>query len=152
MFESNPDCHGFKPRTIISGEPIQASKKINRYFEAARNLASNSPYGKLRHGALLVKGGSVLSSSFNKDNFTAFGARFRNSDHGHATVHAELGCILGMPRSSTIGSDIYVCRINREGNFRYSKPCAMCHEAMKHVGIKRVYYSTNDGTIEMYKI
>ena len=152
MFESNPEVHGFKPRTIILGAPIQASKKTNRYFAQARNMASNSPYGKLRHGALLVKGGSVLSASFNKNNFTAFGSRFRNNYHGHATVHAELGCILGMPRSSTIGSDIYVCRINREGNFRYSKPCAMCHEAMKHVGVKRVYYSTNDGTIEMYKI
>jgi len=67
-------------------------------------------------------------------------------------VHAELGCILGLARNVTTGSDLYVCRINKNGEFRYSKPCAMCHEALKHVGVKRVYYTTNDDTVEMYKL
>tara|TARA_R100000008_G_C3587523_1_gene173703 strand:+ start:8784 stop:9242 length:459 start_codon:yes stop_codon:yes gene_type:complete len=152
MIEGNPNKHGFKLRTQVSTEAVEMTKKIQRYFELSRNIAYNSPYGKIRHGAILVKGGSILNASFNKDNFTSFGARFRHVNRGHATVHAELGCILGMPRSSTTGADIYVCRINRDGEFRYSKPCAMCHEAMKHVGIKRVYYTTNEGIVEMYKL
>ena len=152
MFERDPIRHGFKLRTDVNTETVEATKKIHRYFELSRNIAYNSPYGKLRHGAVLVKGGSILNASFNKDNFSSFGARFRHMSRGHATVHAELGCILGLSRASTSGSDIYVCRINRDGEFRYSKPCAMCHEAMKHVGIKRVYYTTNEDTIEMYKL
>ena len=92
-----------------------------------------------------------MNTSFNKDSFTAFGSRFRDHGKGPATVHAELGSILGMPRDSTSGSDVYVCRINRDGQFRNSKPCAMCHEALKHVGVKRVFYTTNENTIEMYK-
>ena len=142
----------FKARTGIKGAEIQVSKKMKRYFDLSRNIAYNSPYGKIRHGAILIKGGSVINASFNKDNYTSFGTRFRDPSRGHATVHAEIGCVLGLPRDVTSGADIYVCRINREGAFRNSKPCSMCHEALKHVGIKRVYYTTNNNTFEMYKL
>ena len=142
----------FKSRTSILGRIIYRSKKIGRYFELARNMAHNSPYGKLRHGAVLVRGGSVMNTSFNKDKFNSFGSRFREQDRGPATLHAEIGCVLGQPRNTTSGADVYVCRINRKGEFRNSKPCAMCHQALKYVGVKRVYYTTNEGTIEMYKL
>ena len=142
----------FKGRTSIIGKQIERSKKVDRCFSLARNIAHNSPYGKIRHGAVLTKGGSIINASFNKDNYTSFGSRFRSPLRGHATVHAELGCILGLPRDVTSGADLYVCRINRKGEFRFSKPCSMCHEALKHVGVKRVYYTTSDNTVEMYKL
>ncbi len=142
----------FKARTQVTGKKVTKSKKIERYFSLAKNIADNSPYGKIRHGAVLVKGGSVINAAFNKDNYTSFGTRFREKHRGPATVHAEIGCVLGLARTVTTGSDLYVCRINRNGEFRNSKPCAMCHEALRHVGIKRVFYTTNDDTIEMYKL
>jgi tRNA(Arg) A34 adenosine deaminase TadA len=142
----------YKGRTNAIGKVVIRSKKIDRCFALAKNIASNSPYGKIRHGAILVKGGSVINASFNKENYSSFGKRFRSPQRGHATVHAELGCILGLPRDVTSGTDLYVCRINRRGEFRFSKPCSMCHEALKHVGVKRVYYTTSDNTIEMYKL
>lgn len=141
-----------KLRTDVVGRPIRVSKKMQRLFGAAKSIARDSPYGKIRHGALLVKGGSVINSSCNKENYSSFGKRFRNPARGHATVHAELGVVLGLPRSVTTGADVYVCRINRVGEFRNSKPCSMCHAALKHVGVKRVYYTTGDNTVEMYKL
>tara|TARA_B100000131_G_scaffold90220_1_gene86926 strand:- start:16998 stop:17432 length:435 start_codon:yes stop_codon:yes gene_type:complete len=142
----------FKSRTEAVGTQVSVTRKISRNFELARNVAHNSTYGNIRHGAVLVRGGSVLNASFNKENFSSFGNRFRRSGQGPATVHAELGCVLGLSRDSTTGADIYVCRINKEGEFRSSKPCPMCHEALRHVGVKRVYYTTNEGTFEMYKL
>ena len=142
----------FKNHTSYVGTQVELSKKIKRYFDLARNVAFNSDYGKIRHGALLVRGGSVINSCFNKDKFCSFGSKFRDPKRGLATIHAELGCVLGMPRNITTGADIYVCRINRRGEFRNSKPCAMCHEVLKHVGIKRVYYTGDEGIIEMYKL
>ena len=142
----------FKQRTNIVGKEVDRTKRTDRCFTIAKNIAAGSPYGKLRHGAVLIKGGSIINMSFNKDNYSSFGTRFRNPTRGHATVHAEIGCVLGMPRRATTGADLYVCRINKEGDFRNSKPCTMCHEVLKHVGIKRVYYTTNNNTIEMYKL
>ena len=143
---------GYKNHTDIEGKSVKKTSRIERYFDLAKNIAFNSPYGKIRHGAVMVKGGSVKNASFNKDKYSSFGSRFRQKEAGPATLHAELGCVLGLARSVTSGSDLYVCRINKDGDFRYSKPCSMCHEALKHVGVKRVYYTTNDNTVEMYKL
>ena len=144
--------HNFKERTAVVSDQVEMSGKIKRYIQLAKNVAYNSTYGKLRHGAVLVKGGSVLNTSFNKDSFSSFGNRFRDHGKGPATVHAEIGSVLGLAREVTAGSDVYVCRINMKGQFRNSKPCTMCHEVLKHVGVKRVYYTTSENTIEMYKI
>ena len=144
--------NNFKQRTEIDGRIVEKTKKISRLFSLAKNVAFNSPYGKIKHGALLVKGGSVLNASFNKENYSSFGHRFRSPHKGHATVHAEIGCILGIARDVTTGADVYVCRVNKNGEFRNSKPCSMCHEALRHVGVKRVYYTTSDNTFEMYKL
>jgi tRNA(Arg) A34 adenosine deaminase TadA len=128
------------------------SKKTQRYFELARNLALQSTYGNIKHGAILVKGGSIISASHNKVNYNSFGSRFRDPDTGHATLHAELGCIVGLSRSTTQGATIYVARVAKDGEYRISKPCSMCHEALKHVGIKRVIYTKNSLEIESYKL
>jgi len=142
----------FKNHTSHFGVGVKPTKKVKRYFDLARNVAFGSEYGKIRHGALLTKGGSIINTCCNKDKFCSFGTRFRNPNRGPATIHAELGCILGLPRGVTTGADIYVCRVNKQGVFRNSKPCAMCHEILKHVGVKRVFYTTGDNSIEMYKL
>ena len=142
----------FKNHTEFTGQTVAQSKRILRYIDLAKNVAHNSDYGKLRHGAILVKGGSIINTCFNKDKFCSFAGKFRDPNSGPATIHAELGCVLGLARDVTSGGDIFVCRINKIGELRNSKPCIMCHQVMKHVGIKRVYYTTNEGSVEMYKL
>ena len=115
-------------------------------------MAEQSDYGKFRHGAVLVKGSSVRSVSCNKHRHCSFGARFRKEGHGEATLHAELGAILGIERSTTQGSTVYVARINKEGEARISKPCPMCESAMRHVGVKRVIYTDANGQIESMRL
>ena len=52
----------FKNHTTQLGNDVRQSAKVRRYFDLAKNVAHNSQYGKIRHGALLTKGGSVLDS------------------------------------------------------------------------------------------
>ena len=115
-------------------------------------MAGQSTYGKIKHGALLIKGGSVINASFNKDSYSSFGNRFRHQNCGRATHHAEIGCVLGIDRSKTEGATIYVVRINRSGDFRLSKPCSMCHEVLKYCGIKKVVYTVDENKIASYKL
>ena len=128
------------------------SRTKRRYFQLAKRAAMESTYGKLRHGAIVVKGGSVVSFGFNKSNHCQFGQRFRNPNKGHATQHAEISAILGLPRSATEGADVYVVRINNDCNWRMSKPCHMCEEALKFVGIKRVFYTTSGSHYDCHKV
>jgi len=127
------------------------SGKTRRYMELARRMANQSSYPDYRHGAVLVKG-SVRNVSFNKNNYCAFGSRFQKEHAGKTTLHAELGAILGMDRGITEGATIYVARVGREGGYKLSKPCPMCHEALKHVGVKRVVYTINNKIAGSYKL
>ncbi len=126
--------------------------KINRYMDLAKRVAIQSDFPDYRHGAVLVKGGSIRNTAHNKDNFCSFGKRFQKTHGGKTTVHAELGVILGLDRSITNGATIYVARVGKLEDYRMSKPCSMCHAAMKHVGIKKVVYTIDDRTVGSYKL
>ena len=130
----------------------QYTGKIRRFMQIARRAANQSPFPDYRHGAVLVKGASVHNVSFNKGNYCAFGHRFRKQQDGNATLHAELGVILGLDREVTDGATVYVARIDKSTSYRLSKPCPMCHQAMKHVGIKRVVYTINNKKAGSYKL
>lgn len=142
----------YKPRNFVAETPATKTKKVERYLELAKNMANQSTYGKIKHGAVLVKGGSIINAAYNKDSFSSFGSRFRKHDCGHATHHAELGCVLGIDRAKTAGATVYVVRINNEGKYRLSKPCSMCHEVLKFCGIKKVVYTVNEEEIASYKL
>lgn len=133
----------------IGADMCEMTGKNKRYFELAKRTAQKSGF-RTRHGAVLVKGGSVINVSTNSDDYCSFGMRFRN-EPGKATIHAEIGVILGLDRSVTEGSTIYVARINKKGEYRMSKPCPMCQAALKHVGVKRVIYTT-DNSVEKCKL
>tara|TARA_R100000808_G_C2110455_1_gene124710 strand:- start:278 stop:676 length:399 start_codon:yes stop_codon:yes gene_type:complete len=131
---------------------IKISGKNKRYIRLATKVASSSTYGRLRHGAILVKGGKVINTSCNKNKFCSFAQRFRDPNEGEATIHAELGTILGLDRSVTQGSTIYVVRINPDGQLRLSKPCTMCQAVLTHCGVSKVYYSTNENNLKCLKL
>ena len=133
-----------------SGRPMAGRTK--RYFEIARRTATESICKDYKHGALLVRGGSIISSSCNKNSFKRWGNRFRMRDCGHATHHAELGCILGIDRSVTQGATVYVARIGKAGDFKMSKPCEMCEAVLRHVGVRKVIYTIDDKKIGIHKL
>lgn len=122
-----------------------------RYMILAAKMAENSPSTDYRHGAVLIRGSNIIGLSTNKNRLASFGNRFRERNCGHATHHAELGCVLGLDRSKTTGTTMYVCRIGKSGEMRLSKPCSMCAAALRHVGVKRVFYSIDNKTMGVYK-
>ena len=126
--------------------------KVNRYMDLAKRGASQSSYPEYKHGAVLVKGSSIRNTAHNKNNFSSFGKRFQKDHNGRSTVHAELGVILGLDRAITTGAPVYVASVGKCGEYRLSKPCSMCHAAMKHVGIKKVVYTIDDKIVGSYKL
>ena len=124
--------------------------KEQRALKIAAKVAEQSGYGRFRHGAVLVKGGSVLNGSANSDNHTSFGQRFRTRP-GRATHHAETSCVLGVNRAATTGATVYVARVNRQGEWRMSKPCSMCHAVMQERGVRKVFYTVDDEVVGTYK-
>ena len=81
-------------------------------------MAQQSDEARTCHGAVLVKGGNIINAAHNKWSYSSFGKRFRERDKGISTLHAELAAVLNLDRSITQGTDIYVVRVDKEGNFK----------------------------------
>jgi len=124
----------------------------SRYFNIARKAALCSEQSDYKHGAVLIKGGSIINTSCNKNRLASFGSRFCKDHDGVATLHAELGAILGIDRNITEGASLYVARVGKDGSFRISKPCSMCTAAMEYVGIKRVCWTIDNHSCAMGKL
>lgn len=116
------------------------SNKAKRMLSRASVLASTSEQ-KYRHGAVIVKGGSVVSFGINrhKNNPAIFGddvVSLRQS-----SLHAEVAAIKAAGRADLSGSVIYVARVSRSGDQVMSKPCDLCQKALVEAGIKKVFYT-----------
>lgn len=110
--------------------------------------AKKSKYKQHRLGAVIVKGGRILSTGYNK---------IRPSAVLHTeTLHAEASAILKLLKENRIhdlaGSDLYVTRFTAGGAVGLSKPCPACWELARSVGISKIHYTTNEGTTETMKL
>lgn len=91
-----------------------------------------------RHGAIVFKSGRVLEARSNL---------FRNSHPTMGigafdyTTHAEVAALRGLPQELVTGATVYVARINKKGEPRFSAPCDVCVEYMYQRGIKRVVHT-----------
>jgi deoxycytidylate deaminase len=128
-------------------------RKIGGYFQLAKKLAITSDYGNFRHGAVLVKGSAIIGVGVNNEKYSSVGAKYRSESKGISTYHAEISAMLNLPRSMTKGATIYVARASKkDGAWRLSKPCDMCHALMEERGIYQVFYSIDGDNIGTYKL
>lgn len=127
-------------------------RRFGGFFQLAKKVAEESTYGSFRHGAVLARGGSIVSFGSNSDKYCSMGKNYRNH-HGCPTYHAEIKAILNIPRHITKGSVMYVARCSKNGrDVRMSKPCSMCHAIMQERGINKVFYTVNNEIIGTYKL
>jgi deoxycytidylate deaminase len=117
-------------------------------------IADSSTYGNFHHGAVLARGGSIISLGVNSGKYCSDGENYRCHGSGKATYHAEISALLHLSRNITKGSTMYVARCSRtgDGSSRMSKPCSMCHAVMKERGVKKVFYTIDDEVIGTYKL
>lgn len=121
------------------------SKKDRAYLSVARYLASKSE-ARNTHGAVIVKGGRVMGSGFNKNRNhpTIVSPEHIKTD---CSYHAEEVAIREAGEDNVRGAIIYVARVNKNGQDRDSKPCLKCTSLIERAGIKRVIFTTEAGEI-----
>ena len=113
------------------------SKGTVRFFDAAIEQAYKSTCKK-RHGAVIVKGGSIISTGYNKHRNRAELIDVEDLPNG-VTVHAEVDALKKTKNPS--GCTIYVVRIDRKGHIQMSKPCYNCWQVLTNSGIERIKYT-----------
>lgn len=111
----------------------------SKYLCRAIDVASVSEHNNFKHGAVLVKGGKVLSEGSNK--YTNTGKM-----HGFGSIHAEERALKSMKKDPR-GGVMYIARVASYGP-AMSKPCRRCQLLLKNAGIKRVVYTSMTGEME----
>lgn len=114
------------------------SKKDVSFLNVARYFADMSEEKK-KHGAVVVKGGRVVGTGFNKfknhpDIIPKHLVKTSCSRHAEEVAIHEAG-------DNAKGAVLYVARVNKQGIDRMSKPCIYCAELIKKSGIKKVIYT-----------
>jgi len=109
-----------------------------RWIRSALLQAEQAPHAQWRVGSVLVRGGSVLSTGFN---------RYRNDpaqvELSGVSYHAE--AVVLRRTSAARGATLYVARVRRNGSLGASKPCARCQAALVAAGVHTVVWTTPYG-------
>ena len=122
-----------------------------RYFKKARQIANISDYKKQHVGCVAVYQGQVigLGCNCNKTHpMQKFYNKYRMpSDYMLPKLHAEISCINQIKHLDINFSKVklYIYRIRKDQPFGLSRPCPSCMAAIKDLGIRYLYYTTNDG-------
>ena len=130
--------------TPMSGIKTTLSTKLSRSQKSFLNLAMKTAEASecvQKHGAVVVKSGSVLSIGLNKwrNDAALADELFQNGVSKHVSVHAEIDALARVKNPA--GAVLYVARVNRAGEPVISKPCINCSEAIKKAGISKVIYT-----------
>ena len=122
-----------------------------KYFQKAHQIATISDYKKTHVGCVAVYQGQVIGLGCNCNKThpaQKFYNKYRNpSDSLLPKLHAEISC-LNQIRHLNINFTkvkLYIYRIRKDQPYGLSRPCLSCMAAIKDLGIRDIYYTTNDG-------
>ena len=102
-------------------------------LDAANEVRHESDM-KQKVGAALVRGNRIIGLASNRTGKSPTGSWSR-----HAEIRATLNRDAG-------GADIYVARSHgKDGTFTLARPCNRCKDWLSALGIRRVYYTVDNG-------
>lgn len=134
--------------------PRLTETRIKHYLNLARNACYYSDFMKTRLGAVLIYKGKVMSIGWNSNKTSPLQKNLNrlrdipvDCSEAHHTLHAEVACLT---KAKDLDIDwsrasLFVCRIKKDGTRGISRPCKGCMALIKSLGIKNLYYTTNEG-------
>lgn len=122
-----------------------------KFFMEARKVAENSDYCKVHVGCVAVYKGKIIGVGFNsnKTHPTQMYYNHYREETEHnmlPKLHAEINCINHIKHMKINFSKVklYIFRIRNDRPFGICRPCSSCMNAIKDIGIKNIFYTTND--------
>ena len=119
---------------------------------------ASEPVGRARLAACLVYRNELISIGTNKYKTHPFAKKFRKNENANC-LHAEIDAIKNALRVTDVDflskCTMYVLRIKYSGEDRktmvrgMAKPCSGCERGINTFGIKKVYYTTDEGYNEL---
>lgn len=130
---------------------MKITKKDKAYFEAARAMAQLSDFPKIMVGAVAVYKHHIISSGHNTIKTAPLQKKYnvcRFSEDTIHSLHAELACLKSLIGRKDIDFkhvDLYVYRAGKKTTALLARPCPSCMKLITELGIRNIYYTTNNG-------
>lgn len=125
--------------------------KANRsFFNAARAVSELSDH-KHKLGCVVVLGHRIVSSGHNSKTkchkMQALMDKEMFGCESFGPLHAEVDALIPLikKRVDLSRASIYIYREHKDGTTALAHPCSRCMGLIKRCGIKKIYYTTNDG-------
>ena len=126
-------------------------RKIDyKYFSKAKQIAQVSDFPKVHIGCIAVYQNRIIGigCNTNKTHPTQkYYNRYRIAESLLPKLHAEINCINQLKHLNINFSKVklYIYRTRKDIVCGMARPCASCMQAIKDLGIREIYYTTNDG-------
>ena len=120
------------------------------FFNAAKAISKSSDH-KYKIGCVVVLGHRIVSSGRNSQirchKIQALMDKEMFGCESFGPIHAEVDALLPLIKKKIDLSraSIYVYREHKDGSVASARPCSRCMKLIKKCGIKKIYYSTDDG-------
>jgi len=139
---------------------------MNRFLKIAIKQAMSHDYDthlEYHLCALLVSGGNVISTGYNKRGTNGFVEHYTDIVRGGnrkycLSTHAEMDAIAQVrARTDLNGSKIYVVRLLIDGaksknKLGTARPCEICQNILFAYGIKKAFYTIDENTYGVMRI
>ena len=132
-------------------------KKDYKFFDVAKAISKTSCYHRYPIGCCIVNKNEIISVGCNMKkshpmqkhfNPLRFNANDSIPSNYHHFLHAEMNALIHASNRNLSGMSIYVYRETRDHHLAMCRPCNACMEALRERGIKKIYYTTQDGFCE----
>lgn len=134
---------------------ILSEKKIKKYLRCAKKVSLLSDNKKTRVGCVVVYKNKIISVGHNYENKTNPLQKKYNELRGYNpndsisrnTLHAEIDALLSIEQNVENYNKIhlFIVRSKRDESNGIARPCPACMGLIKKMGIKNIYYSTENG-------
>ncbi len=120
--------------------------------EASLTLAEGKGlWHRCRHFSFVFKDGRLLSVGLNngkthpKNLLYAYLGRDGSDISRIVGTHSEMSAVLRTSPDECRGATMVNLRINRRGDFDYSRPCSGCLDMLRRMGFSSAFHTHRDG-------
>lgn len=129
------------------------TRKQKSFFEAAEAVSRTSEFPRVHIGCVVTNGNHrIISSGVNSTKTHPIqkkynAERFDVDICTQHSLHAELDALLPLLKEDIDFSkvELYTYRELADGTMAMSRPCPSCMKLIKDLGIRNIYYTTQDG-------
>lgn len=128
------------------------TKTDMHYFDKASKVAEISDFAKVNIGCIAVYQGTIIGVGFNTNKTHPMQKkynRYRNGENFIPKLHAEINCLNSIRYLDINFSKVklYIYRKRKSAKYGMCRPCSSCLAAIKDLGIKHIYYTTDEGFV-----